>query len=94
MPRDVLGQPLDEEHLSDHELVDGLLEQLGEPRHVHAFAGGIEVDEAVDLGGDERVAAAVLHPDGLLHSRDACAGKPELDFRRGGLHVNRSGRAR
>ena len=51
---DVLGQPLDEEHLADHELVDGFFEQLREARHVHALARRVEVDEAVDLGETRR----------------------------------------
>ena len=90
---DVLGQPLDEEHLADHELVDGFFEQLREARHVHALARRVEVDEAVDLGGDEA-------------SRPPCciwtafctpvtpAREPELNLRDGGLHVNRARRPR
>ena len=85
---DVLGQALDEEHLPDHDLVDRLVEQLREARHVHALARRVEVDEAVDLGRDERVAAAVLHAHRLLHAGDAGAGEPELHLRHGGLHVN------
>ena len=46
---DVLGQLFDEERLADHDLVDRLLEQLGEARHVHALLARVEVDEAVDL---------------------------------------------
>ena len=51
--RDVLGELLDEQRLADHELVDRLLEELGEARHVHALLRGVEVDRAVDLREDE-----------------------------------------
>ena len=89
--RDVLGEPLDEQHLADHELVDRLLEELREARHVHALLGGIEVDEAVDLGRDERVAAAVLHAHGLLDTGHARAGEPELHVGDGRLEIRRRG---
>ena len=55
-----------------HDLVDRLFEELGEPRHVHALLGRVEVDEAVDRRRDERLLVAVAHADGLLdagHSR-------------------------
>ena len=79
--RDVLGKTFDEQHLADHELVDRLLEELREARHVDALLRGVEVDEAVDLGRDERVSATVLHAHGLLNSGDARAGEPELHLR-------------
>ena len=50
---DVLGELLDEQRLAHHELVDRLLEQLREARHVHAALLGVEVDGAGDLGEDE-----------------------------------------
>ena len=45
---DVLGELLDEERLADHDLLDRLLEQLGEARHVHALLRRVEIDGAVD----------------------------------------------
>ena len=71
MARDVLGEILDEELPVDHDLVDRLLEELGEAGHVHALLRGVEIDEAVDLGRDQGVPAAVLHPHRLLHARHA-----------------------
>src|SRR5438067_2139784 len=50
---DVLGELLREQRLADHDLLDRLLEQLGETRHVHALLRRIEVDGALDVGGDE-----------------------------------------
>ena len=82
MARDVLREVLDEELLVDHDLVDGLLEDLGEARHVHALLGRVEVDEAVDLGGDERVAAAVLHAHGFLDAGHAGAREADSDLGR------------
>ena len=90
MGRDVLGEALDEEHLADHELVDRLLEELREARHVHALPSRVEVDEAVDLGRDERVAAAVLHAHGLLHPGHARPGEAELYVGEGSLQIRRS----
>src|SRR3954451_570427 len=78
--RDALREVLDEQLLVDHDLVDGLLEDLGEARHVDAFLGWIEIDEALDVGRDERVPPPMLHPDGLLHARHPGAGKADTDF--------------
>ena len=89
--RDVLGEVLDEELLVDHDLVDRLLEDLGEARHVHALLGRVEVDEAVDLGRDERVAAAVLHAHRLLHAGDPGAGEADANLGLGSLQIG-SGR--
>ena len=63
--RDVLRQLLDEKGLPDHDLVDRLLEELREPRHVHALLALVEVDEAVDLGRDELLRAAPAETDRL-----------------------------
>ena len=80
--RDVLGERLDEERLADHDLVDRLAEQLGEPRHVHALLGRIEVDRARDLGGEGLLVPFVANPDRLLHAGHAGPGQAELDLRR------------
>ena len=64
--RDVLGQRLDEERLADHDLVDRLPEDLGEPRHVDALLGRIEVDGARDLGRERLLVALVPDADRLL----------------------------
>ena len=78
---DVLEELLHGQHLTDHELVDGLLE-LGEPRHVHALSRGVEVDEAVDLGGDEPrrprcCMQAVCTPVTLGAGRPSCTSGTE-----------------
>jgi len=51
----------------------------------------IEVDEAVDLGRDEDVLAAVLHPHRLLDSCYSRARETDTDVRRGCLQVGRGG---
>jgi len=71
VPRDVLRQLLDEEGLADHDFVDRLPEELGEAGHVHALLARVEVDEAVDLGGDELLRAAPAEADRLGHALDA-----------------------
>ena len=48
--RDVLREHLDEEGLADDDLLDRLLEELREARHVHALLRGVEIDRALDLG--------------------------------------------
>ena len=80
-----------EELLVDHDLVDRLLEDLGEARHVHALLSRVEVDEAVDLGRDERVAAAVLHAHGLLHAGDPGAGEADANLGLGSLEIGSAG---
>jgi signal transduction histidine kinase len=84
---DVFGQALDEEHLAHHHLVDRLLEQLGEARHVHALLFWIEIDETVDFGRHEDVLAAVLHPHRLLHSCYSRARETDAHVGRRGLEV-------
>jgi hypothetical protein len=49
--------------------------------------GRVEVDEAVDLGGDERVVPAVLHPHRLLDACDSGAGEADPHLGRRGLQV-------
>jgi len=89
--RDVLREVLDEELLLDHDLVDRLLEDLGEAGHVHALLRRVEVDEALDVGGDESVAPAVLHAHGLLDAGDAGARKADADLGRRSLQVGPGG---
>ena len=59
--RDVLGEHLDEQRLAIDDELDGLLEELGEARHVHALLIGSEIDGAVDHRGHDRLRR---HPDG------------------------------
>jgi hypothetical protein len=84
---DVLRQALDEERLADHDLLDRLLEQLGEARHVHALLIGIEVDGAVDLGRDQLLRLAIAKADRLVHAFDADARQREPDVGRARLDV-------
>jgi hypothetical protein len=56
-----------------------------------ALLGGIQIDEAVDLGGYESVVAAVLHPHRLLDSRDSGAREADSDLGLRGLQVGRGG---
>ena len=58
---------------------------------MHALLGGVEVDEAVDLGRDERVAAAVLQAHGLLHAGDSGAGEADADLGLGSLEIGSAG---
>ena len=85
--RDVLRQFLDEEGLADHDFVDRLPEQLREAGHVHALLARVEVDEAVDLRGDELLGNAPAEADRLGHALDARSrqAEPHLGYR--GLEV-------
>ena len=84
---DVLGEVLDEQRLADHDLLDRLLEQLREARHVDAFLRRLEVDRAVDLGGDELLRVAMAQPDRLADAADAGVREPEADVRLRSLDV-------
>ena len=77
---DVLGQLFHEERLADHDLVDRLLEELREARHVHALLRGIEVDEAVDVGGDQLFGAAPAQADRLGDALHPGAREAEPHF--------------
>ena len=87
VPRDVLRQLLDEEGLADHDLVDRLPEELGEAGHVHALLARVEVDEAVDLRGDELLGAAPAEADRLGHALDARPGQAEPHLGCRGLEI-------
>ena len=84
---DVLGEDLDEERLADHDLLDRLLEELGEAGHVDALLSGVEVDRALDLRGDLLLAPAVADPDRLLDARHSGAGQAEPDLGERSLEV-------
>ena len=71
----MLGEILDEERLVVDDVLDRLLEQLREARHVHALLRRVEIDGAVDRRRDQLLAAAVADPDGLLDARDAGAAR-------------------
>ena len=85
--RDVLCELLDEERLADYDLFDRFFEELREPRHVHALLCGVEVDAAVDLGGDQLLCLAPPEANGLRHAAHAGARQPERDFRRRCLQI-------
>jgi hypothetical protein len=73
---DVLGEALDQQRLADHDQLDRSLEELREAGHVHALLAGVEVDGAVDVGGDQLLAPGVADPDGLLDAADPRAREP------------------
>ena len=57
--RNALGEGFDDEGLTDHDLVDRLVDDLLEPRHVHALLARIEVDMALHLGVEQPLIAAM-----------------------------------
>jgi len=85
--RHVLRKVLHEERVVDHHALDGLLEELGEARHVNALLPRVEVDGAVDRRGDELLPAPTADADGLLDSRHADARKAQRDLRRRRLQI-------
>ena len=54
---DVGGERLGLEGLGEHDLVDRLVDDLLEARHVRALLLGPEVDEALELGVEELLVA-------------------------------------
>jgi hypothetical protein len=70
---DVLREVLDEQRLADHDLLDRLLEELWEARHVDALARVVEVDGAVDVRRDQLLLAAAADADRLLDPAHARA---------------------
>ncbi len=84
---DVLRQDLDQERFADDDLLDRLLEELGEARHVDALLGAVEVDGALDVGGDQFLDVAVPDADRLLDARDPSAGQAQPDLGQGGLEI-------
>ena len=91
--RDPVGQHLDEQALAEHDVVDRLVEELGEARHVHALLVAREVDGALELCRHQDLLRAAADPDRLVDPRDACAREREPDRRRGRLEVATSGRS-
>src|SRR6266576_978191 len=84
---DVGGELLDEQRLLDHDLLDRLLEQLGEARHVDALLLRVEVDGAIDVRGDQLLALPVADPDRLTHAADAGAREPDSHLGRRCLKI-------
>ena len=54
------GEDLGAEGLAEHDLVDRLADDLLEARHVDAGLARVEVDEALELGVEEVLAAVAL----------------------------------
>ena len=81
VPGDVLGEGLHEERLADHDLVDRLAEQLGEPRHMDAFLRGVEVDGAGDFGGERLLVPLMANPDRFLDAGHPGPRQAELNLR-------------
>jgi hypothetical protein len=85
--RDVGGERLRVECLGEHHLVDRLLHDLLEARHVRALLVPAEVHEAIELRVEELLALGAADANHLLHAGHSDAG--EADRRRwtAGLHV-------
>ena len=83
----MLRELLDEELLTHDHLVDRLLEELWEARHVDALLLRVEVDEAIDRCCDERLGVAVSHSHRLLNAGDAGTGETDPHLGRGGLEI-------
>jgi hypothetical protein len=61
--------------LSEHHLVDGLVDHLLEARHVRALLLRGQVHEALELGVVELFSPVGPEPDHLLHACHADAGE-------------------
>jgi hypothetical protein len=85
--RDPVGQHLHEQPLAEHHVVDRLVEELGEPRHVRALLIASEIDGALELGGHQDLLCAPADPDRLVDARDACTREREPDRRRRRLEI-------
>src|SRR5918994_3821268 len=80
LARDVRRQLLDEERLLEHDVLDHLLEELREAGHVDALLRRVEVDGALDVGGDQLLAGPVPDPDRLRDAGDPRAGQAEANL--------------
>ncbi len=80
LARDVRRQLLDEERLLEHDVLDHLLEELREAGHVDALLRRVEVDGALDVGGDQLLAGPVPDPDRLRDSGDPRARQAEANL--------------
>ena len=87
MSGDVLGEGLDEEGLTDHDVIDRLPEELGKARHVHAFLPRIEIDRARDLRGERLLVPLVPDANRFLHAGHSGPRQAELDLGDGSLQV-------
>ena len=88
---DLRGDPvrehLDEQPFAEDDLVDRLVEELREARHVDALLVAREVDGAVDLGRHQDLLLAAADADRLVDAGHAGAREREPDGRRRRLHV-------
>ena len=79
---DVLGQRLGAERaLAEDHLADRVVDDLLEARHVRALLARAEVDEAVELGGEQRLVSARVDADDLLDVRHAHARERDVQRR-------------
>ena len=78
---------LHEQALAEDDVVDRLVEELGEARHVDALLVAREVDGALELRRHQDLLGAAPDPDRLVDARHARARERERDRRRGGLDV-------
>jgi RNA polymerase primary sigma factor len=83
----VRGERLRLERLAHHDLVDRLVHDFLEARHVHAGLPGIQVDEAFELCVVELLVAADRDAHDLLQSGDADARETDSGRRRARLRV-------
>ena len=85
--RDVGRQLLDQQRLLDHDLLDRLLEQLGETGHVDALLSRVEVDRAVDVRGDQLLILAVADPDRFSDTADPGTRQADPHVWKRGLEI-------
>jgi hypothetical protein len=89
----VRGERLGLEGLAEDDLVDRLVDDLLEARHVRALLLGREIDEAFELGVEELLPAVRADPDDLLDARHAYAREAHAGRGPAGLDVASEGRA-
>ena len=73
--------------LAEDDLADRVVHRLLEARHVRALLVGPQVDEALELRGEQAIGTALVQPDDLLHARDAHAREADVERRRGSLDI-------
>ncbi len=79
---DVLGERLGlERRLAEDDLADRLVDDLLEARHVRALLVRAEVDEALELGGEQLLVAVLLDADDLLDAGHADAREAHVERR-------------
>ena len=85
---DVLRERLGlEGRLAEDDLADRFVDDLLEARHVRALLLRAEVDEALDLGGEDLLRAVLSDADDLLDAGDADAREADLERGTLGLDV-------